>query len=118
MATITKRVLSGSTDGAPILVSATTSKLIHTGPSSTNTIDEVYLYLTNSATSNVSVRIELNASASQTYGYEMLPKGNGAELVVPGFIVQGNATPLVINIQSSSSNVIHALGWVNRIVQS
>lgn len=123
MATVTKRILSGSTDGFPITVSATavSATLIHTGPTSTTTIDEVYIYANNSSTNTVTMWMEWGnaASGSHVITFDVLPKGEGPQLIVPGFPLQGrSATGASINVGASTSNVIQIYGFVNRIVQS
>lgn len=118
MATIVKRVLSASTDGVPITVSATVAKLIHTTSSLTTTIDEVFIYASNSSTNSVTINVEINGSASQVISHEVLPKGEGFQLVVPGITFQGQGTSgVAISVQASSSNVINITGFVNRITQ-
>ena len=47
MATFSKNILSGSTNGRPILVNQTaiaTGVTIHTGPTVTSSFDEIWLY--------------------------------------------------------------------------
>lgn len=120
--TITKRCLSGSTDGFPINVSATlcSATLIHLGPTSTNTTDELWVYACNSSTNAVSCWIEYGgaASASQIIAFDVQAR-SGPELIIPGFPIQGrSATGASINIGASTSNVVSIYGFVNRIVQS
>ena len=66
MATYTKAILSGSTDGKQILVTATTSSgtTIHTAVSGTTNIDEVWLYATNNDTASVNLTILWGGSTS------------------------------------------------------
>lgn len=118
--TISKRILSGSSNGYPINVSSTTTSgtLIHTGPTSTNTIDELWVYAQNSSTNNVDAFIEIgDASASQLIRFQIQAQG-GPEVIIPGFLVQGTtATGISITIGASTSNVISVYGYVNRITQ-
>jgi hypothetical protein len=53
MATFTKNILSGSTDGKAVKVAATATAgtTIHTGSATATTIDEVWLYAVNSSAS-------------------------------------------------------------------
>jgi hypothetical protein len=55
MATFSKRLLSGSTDGKAIKVvqTATAGTTIHTAVSGTSDIDEIWLYAVNSSASAV-----------------------------------------------------------------
>ena len=121
MPTIVKRVLSGSTDGFPINVSSTSTSatVIHTGSTSTNVIDEVWLYAQNSNTVTVSCWMEWGggASASQLIKFDVFGQ-SGPECVIPGLIIQGrSATGISITMGASTSNVISILGFVNRITQ-
>ena len=120
MASITKRVLSGSTDGFPINVSQTafSGTLIHTGSTSTNTIDEVYVYAYSSATSVVSITVEMGgASASGIMRFDIPPLSEPF-LLLPGIILQGrSATGADLRVGASTSNVVSLIGWVNRITQ-
>jgi hypothetical protein len=120
--TITKRILAGSTDGFPINVSATaiSATLVHTGPTSTNTIDEIWLYAANSTTNAVTCWLEWGnaASSSQRISFEVSALA-GPELIIPGFPLQGrSATGASIYVGASTSNVLSLYGYVNRIVQT
>ena len=55
MATYSKTILSGSTDGRGILVTATATAgtLIHTGSATATTLDEIWLYAVNSDAADV-----------------------------------------------------------------
>ncbi len=117
MATITKRVLSASIDGQPVGISATAAKVVHTGSSLTNVLDEVYMWAQCSSTADVSINVEIGASASHAFGVTVLAKGEGAQVILPGIPIQGAATPIAISVQASSSGVINIIGFVNRISQ-
>jgi hypothetical protein len=60
MATFSKIVLSGSTDGRMIKVAATATAgtTIHTGSATATTFDEIWLYAVNSDTSSLKLTIE------------------------------------------------------------
>ena len=67
MATFTKRLLSGSTDGRPILVAATGSPgtAIHTAVAGTTSFDEVWLYAACATTgSNAILTVEYGGTTS------------------------------------------------------
>ena len=55
MATFSKTILSGSTDGRGIKVAATATAgpLIHTGSATATTLDEFWLYAVNTSASDV-----------------------------------------------------------------
>ena len=118
MATSTKQVLSGSTDGKQIIVAqtATPGTTLHTGSTTATTIDEIWLYAVNSSTSNVKLTIEWGGVTSPNDHIEFtVPAEAGLYLIVPGLIIKGNATALVTRAFAATANVINISGYVNRI---
>lgn len=118
MATFTKLVLSGSTDGRGIVVSgsATPGVLVHTGSATATVIDEVYLYLQNNHTASVVATIEYGGVTSPNdLIVATIPFKSGLYTILPGLPLKGNATPLEIRVFASVLNVISAFGFVNRI---
>lgn len=118
MATFTKQILSGSTDGRAIKVAATSSSgtTIHTGPTATATIDEVWLYAQNTDTSNRKLTIEWGGTSSPDDLIELtISSESGLVLVAPGLLIKGNATALVVRAFAATANVITIHGYVNRI---
>ena len=118
MATFSKQILSGSTDGKAIKVAATATAgtTIHTGSSTATTLDEVWIYAVNTSASDVKLTIEWGGVASPDDHIEYTVKAeNGLYLIVPGLILNGNATPLVVRAFAATANVITLSGYVNRI---
>lgn len=118
MATFSKQILSGSTDGKQILVAATATAgtTIHTGSSTATTLDEVWIYAVNTSASDVKLTIEWGGTTSPNDHIEYTVKAeNGLYLIVPGLIIKGNATPLVVRAFAATTNVIALSGYVNRI---
>jgi hypothetical protein len=118
MATFTKTILSGSTDGKAIKVAATSSAgtTIHTGSTTTTTLDEVWLYAVNSSATAVKLTIQWGGTTSPDDDIELtIGAESGLILVVPGLILKGNATPLVVRAFAATTNVINISGYVNRI---
>lgn len=118
MATFSKQILSGSTDGKAIKVAATASSgtTIHTGSTTTTTLDEVWLYAVNSSASDVKLTIQWGGTTSPDDDIEYTVKAeNGLYLIVPGLILKGNATALVVRAFAATANVICISGYVNRI---
>lgn len=114
MATVTKEKLSGSTDGGPVLVAATSTAgtTIHTAGAGTDNWDEVWIWLVNNHSANVEVEIEWeNATASQNV-VQTVSFDAGAILAVPGWILQNGKT---VAIFAGTTNVVAAIGYVNRI---
>ena len=124
MATIVKKVLSGSSDGQSISVqtTATAGTLIHAGPSSTAVIDEIYLWAKNESSSTaVQVLTIMWGEHNQTNSASVritIPQQDGLYPIIPGLILQGNATPLEIRAVCTETSAVGLLGYVNRITQS
>lgn len=118
MATYSKIKLGGSTDGKLIKVAATATAgtTIHTGSSTATTIDEVWLYAVNSDTTDRKLTIEFGGtSAPDDLIEQTITAESGLILVVPGLIIVGNATPLVVRAFAATANVVMIGGYVNRI---
>ena len=118
MATFSKQILSGSTDGKAIKVAATTSPgtTIHTGSTTATTLDEVWIYAHNSDTTDRKLTIQWGNTTSPDDDIEFTVKAeNGLYLIVPGLILKVNATALVVRAFAATANVITVSGYVNRI---
>lgn len=118
MATFTKNHLSGSTDGRMIKVAATATAgtTIHTGPTNTAHFHEVWLYAVNSDTTARKLTIEWGSTSSPDDLIELtIAAESGLVLVVPGLVLQGNATALVVRAFAATANVINIAGYVNEI---
>jgi len=118
MATYTKIPLSGSTDGRGIHLddAATPGKTIHTGPSVATTIDEIWLYAMNYDTTARKLTIEWGGATAGGDIMELtIAAESGLVLVVPGLIIKGNATPLVVAGFAATTSAINIFGYVNRI---
>ena len=115
MATFSKRILSGSTDGKAIKVvqTATAGTTIHTAVSGTSDIDEIWLYAINSSASSVKLTIEWGEASAPDGNIELtvLPEA-GLVTVIPGLLLQNS---LVVKAFAGTANVICIHGFVNRI---
>tara|TARA_R110000868_G_scaffold168592_2_gene403406 strand:+ start:234 stop:587 length:354 start_codon:yes stop_codon:yes gene_type:complete len=115
MATFSKRVLSGSTDGKAIKVvqTATAGTTVHTAVTGTSNIDEVWLYAINSSASSVKLTIEWGQADAPDGNIELtvLPEA-GLVTVIPGLLLQNS---LVVKAFAGTANVIMLHGFVNRI---
>ena len=115
MATFTKVLLSGCTDGLGVLIAATTAggTTVHTAINSTTTIDEVWLYAANENTSDATLNIEWGGTTDVTNTMKMvIPYKSGLQLVTPGLPIN-NAK--IIKAYASITNKISIYGFVNRI---
>jgi hypothetical protein len=118
MATFSKLTLSGSTDGRAIKVAATATAgtLIHTASSTSTTFDEIWLYAQNTDTADRKLTIEFGGTTAPDDLIEVtVTAESGLFLVVPGLVLKGNATPLVVRAFAASANVLTIHGYVNRI---
>lgn len=118
MANFDKLVLSGSTDGRPILVAATSSPgtTIHTGSTTTTTFDEVWIYAMNTDTTARKLTVQFGGTTSPNDEIEVtIQPEAGLVTIVPGFPIRGNATALVVRAFAATANVITIHGFVNRI---
>lgn len=116
MATYTKQILSGSTNGKAIKVAATATPgtTIHTAVSGTSSIDEVWLYAHNTSSSVVKLTIEWGEATAPDGNIEINigAEGTGMILIAPGIPLQNS---LVIKAFAGTANVINIFGYVNRI---
>lgn len=114
MPTFSKTLLSGSTNGAPISVSAsaTPGTVIHTAQSGTSGLDEVWLYSQNSGSASVKLTVEFGGTATKDQIEISVPGESGLVLVVPGLVLNNS---LVVRAFTSTANVVALSGYVNRI---
>jgi len=118
MATFSKTILSNSTDGKGVLVAATATAgtLVHTGPTNTAHLHEVWLYAVNSSASDVKLTIEWGEATAPNGNIEYTVKAeNGLYLIVPGLLIKGNASALTVKAFAATTNVIVVHGYVNVI---
>lgn len=116
MATFTKALLSGSTNGKGIKVvqTATAGTLIHTAVTGTSSFDEIWLYAYNGHTTTVTLTIEFGEATVPDGNIVItLPNKAGRLLVVDGRLLQNS---LVVRAFASVANVIVIDGFVNQIV--
>ncbi len=118
MATFTKKILSGSTDGKAIKVAATATAgtTIHTGSTTATTLDEVWIYAMNTSTTNTKLTIEYGGTSSPDDLIEVTVLAEaGLVCITPGLVLKGNASALVVRAFAATANVITIHGFVNQI---
>jgi hypothetical protein len=97
---------------------------IHATDTNATTIDEVWLYATNTSLAPVTLTLfygggpTVGASAQNAPSYISIPPQSGLTLITPGLILTGTAVPAATTIYASASvaSVITISGYVNRIV--
>lgn len=110
---ISKQLLSGSSDGKNIKVAATSTPgtTLHTAHAS-NT-DEVWLYASNTSASDVVLTLEYGGTTSPDDTIVItIPTQAGPVLIVSGWLL---TNALVIKAFAATANVININGFVNRI---
>ena len=117
MATFSKQLLSGSTNGKAIKVAATATPgtTIHTAVAGTSSIDEVWLYAINTSASAVKVTLQWGGTTSpdDEIAINVGPTGTGKVLIAAAIPIQNG---LVIRAYAGTANVVTIVGYVNRIV--
>lgn len=117
MATFTKQLLSGSTNGKGIKVAATATAgtLIHTAVAGTSSLDEIWLYAHNTSATAVKLTLEWGGVGAPDDHIEITigTEGTGLILVAPGILLQNG---LVVRAFAATTNVINIFGYVNRII--
>ncbi len=115
MPSFTKEILSGTTNGIPILISSTTldGTAIHTAVGNTSDWDEVWLWAYNNSNSAVSVQIfwagvtEPDCRIESTISSLDKPFN-----LIPGWIINDGKGVTAI---AGSGNSVSISGYVNRI---
>lgn len=119
MATFSKILLSQSTDGAPILLTATAAPgvLIHATQSSTADYDEIWVYANNISTADATVNVYWgNTGATNYIGPVNVQAYAGPILISPGLILRGTgSTGSVVYSTASATGSVGLIGYVNRI---
>ena len=119
MATYNKLTLSGSTNGRPIRIAqtATAGTTIHTASTNTSIYNEIWLYAQNTDTTARKLTVEFGGTTSPDDLIEItIPAEAGLTLVVPGLVLRGAATALVVRAFAATANVVTISGYVNEIV--
>lgn len=115
MASISKLLLSGSTNGRFIRVTGTSTagaNLIHTAVSGTSNIDELHIFATNYHASDVTLTVEYGGTGANNEVKFVLPPNVGLIEIIPSFLLQNG---LVVKAYASVGSVINVGGFVNRI---
>lgn len=113
--TITKTLLSGSTNGRPIKVAqtATAGTTIHTATNTAGEMDEVWLWAQNTDGLDRKLTIEFGGTSAPDDLVEVtIPAEGGLVLVVPGLVANGG---VVVRAFAATANVVTVAGFVNRI---
>jgi len=113
--TYTKLLLSGSSYGQPIQLNVTASSVaipIHTATSGTGSLDEIYIYASNSSSvlTNVTICWGSTGSANQITTY--IGSQNGRTLICDGMLLNNG---LLVSAFASVTGSILLDGFINKI---
>jgi hypothetical protein len=119
MATFSKVLLSGSTQGKGIKVvqTASTGTTVHATGTSSSVIDEVWLYAYNGHSAAVALTVQFGGTATPDNDIKLtIPAASGLTLVVPGLVLTGDGSAANnIYAYAATANVVTISGYVNRI---
>jgi hypothetical protein len=96
---------------------ASTGTTIHATGTSSTTIDEVWLYATNSSSSAVVLTVQYGGTGAVQNAITLsIPGTSGLTLVVPGLILTGTGSAATtVYAYAGTASVITVSGYVNRI---
>lgn len=118
MASYSKIILSGSIDGGGIEVTGVTpsaGSTIHQGVSgAADSIDEVWLYVHNSATDSREIGIMWGSTAAgNRFVYTVTARDkDGLHLIVPGLVIRNGK---IIKAYATAASALSIWGHVNRM---
>ncbi len=121
MATLSKLCLqpagtTGTGLAVKVAATATAGTAIHTASSTSTTIDEIWLYAMNTSASSVKLTIEWGEATAPDGNIELTVQPEaGLVTIIPGLLLQGNASAKVVRAFAATANVITIHGFVNRI---
>jgi len=120
MATFTKEILSGSTNGRGIAVAATATlgTTIHATGTSSSILDEIWLYANNTHSSAVTLTVEFGGATttSDLIQVSIPATPSGLMLVCAGLILRGTGSvATTVSAFASTGSKIELFGFVNRI---
>ena len=121
MATLSKLCLqpagtTGTGLAIKVAATATAGTAIHTASSTATTIDEIWLYAINTSASSVKLTIEWGQADAPDGNIEVTVQPEaGLVTIIPGLLLQGNASAKVVKAFAATTNVICIHGFVNRI---
>jgi hypothetical protein len=111
---------SESSDGLGIKVvqTATAGTLIHTGPTDSKILQEIWLWgvNTDSVTRKLTLEFGGVTSPDNLIELDLLPE-DGPIQIIPGFVLRGSATAKLIRAFCASANVVSVYGYINQLNQ-
>lgn len=117
MATYSRAILSGSTSGRPIKIvpTSTPGTTIHTAQAGASAWDEIYVWVTNTSASAVTLTTEFGGTTDpddlMTKACS-IPANSPPIPIITGQNLNGG---LVVKMFAGTANVLVATGYVNKI---
>jgi hypothetical protein len=117
MATISKICLSESTDGRGISVAATSSTGtdIHTGPSVAADYHEIWMWASSHSVVTETLTLEWGGVTEAGDHFITTINPNETVLIAPGWLIKGNASPIIVKAFTTTANQVNITGFVNFI---
>jgi len=128
MATYSKITLQPTagttTSGIPINVTGVSGSptVIHTTQTSATAFDQIWLYATNTYTSQITLTIQVGGGSGSAPANQItmtIPAQSGLTLVVPGLILAGTGsagnTVTAFYVTTGGYGYINIFGYVNRV---
>ena len=122
MATYSKEFFTGCAadqggTGIALAVDSGTFTTIHTTPTTTTTLDEIWMYAVNSHSADLKVTIQFGGvEEPEDFIETTVTAESGLVLLVPGLILQGMAsTGQIILGAAATGDEVAVYGYVNRI---
>lgn len=117
MATYSRQLLSGSTNGRviPVVATATPGTLIHTAVAGVVSFDEIYLWVSNVTGSAATLTLEFGGVGDPSdHAVKALPVAANSSmiLVLNGLVLQNG---LILRAFSGTASALNVAGYVNRI---
>ncbi len=117
MATFSRQLLSGSTNGKPIIVvnTSTPGNTLHTAIAGTSAFDEIYLWVSNVTGSAATLTIEFGGvtdPGNHIVKALSIPANSPPIPIVTGQVLQNG---LVVGAFSGTASALNITGYVNRI---
>ena len=114
MATMERKLLSGSLNGRGIKVAATgtAGTTIHTAVAGTSDADEIWIYAVNTQAGAVKLTLEWGDASTDDNIEVTIDGESGLTLVAPGLMLRNS---LVVKAFAGTANVVILHGYVNRI---
>ena len=116
MATYSKQYLTGSVNGTGVelAVDSGTYTTVHTSSGTAGHIDEIWLYASNTDTSDIKVTLKFGGTDDPDDIIEVTVGAEaGLVLLVPGLILKGGS--LVLLGAAATAAKVTVFGYVNRI---